>query len=112
MLPYGWWEFKFGKRELPKYLGEKRNFVLTVEELEKYAKILLETRDAAQREFGVVQSNIKALKVGRVPGYESPPRCTTLAHLLGYMVQVARQKLAIMQFCTDVLAARREKNDG
>lgn len=110
MLPYGWWEFKFGKRELPTYLGEKRNFVLTVEELEKYAKILLETRDTAQKEFNTVQLNIKALKVGRVyPG--DIPRCTSLAHLLTWMVQAAKLKLAIMNFSNDMLAARREERD-
>ena len=112
MLPYGWWEFKFGKRELPEYLGEKRNFVLTEQELEKYAVVLRETRDNAQRELDVVNTNIVALRTGRVKPWQEHPRCTSLAHLLGYMVQAAKQKLAIMNFCNDVLAARREKNHG
>lgn len=111
-MEYGWWERKRGNVKIPPYLGDKRNFTLSLEELEKYHTLLAEMKKAVEQEQEKVRVNHKAVRYGRIMSWDTPPRCTGLAHVMEFMVQCARSKLALTQFLVDVTGQRvKEKRD-
>lgn len=112
-LEYGWWERKRGNVKIPPYLGDKRNFTLTLEELEKYDAMLSAMVTVCTDERRKVRLNYVAMKNGQLPAFSTDtPRCTSLAHVMEFMVQCARSKLALTQFLVDVTGQRvKEKRD-
>lgn len=111
-LEYGWWERKRGKVMIPPYIGDKRNFTLTLKELENYHTVLAEMKKAVEQEQEKVRVNHKAVRDGRIMSWDGTPRCTGLAHVMEFMVQCARSKLALTQFLVDVTGQRvKEKRD-
>jgi hypothetical protein len=112
-LEYGWWERKRGNVMIPPYVGDKRNYTLTLEELEKYHALLLEMKETITNEQEKVRVNFKAVRDGRIMSWDTPPRCTGLAHVLEFQVRIARNKLSLMQFLVDSTGQRvKEKRDG
>jgi hypothetical protein len=106
-LEYGWWNRTRGNVVLPTSVGDTRNYVLTVEELAAYLTVLNDTLAAVEKEKLAVAFQLRAMEQGRLPTWEQrSPRCTTLAHVMEFLVSTAKNKLALMHVLLDASGKR------
>jgi hypothetical protein len=97
-LDYGWWEPTRGNIMLPKTIGQKNNYVLTHEELAAYEFILMEMKERIESEHARVVATLIALRKGKIDHWTKVmPTCFTVAHILQFMLKIAKSKLAIME---------------
>lgn len=100
-MTWGWWMNK-PNNPIPVYLGDdKRNIVLSVEELKEYDKLLVEMIEQVQQERQAVYWNLRAIEKrhhSELLAGRGAPRCTALPHALQFMVTMAKQKLAMLKF--------------
>lgn len=110
-LPYGWWQRHAGKgRVLPATIKDKRNYVLTLDELKQWHADLAIASEQLTEQRSRVLATIKALETGReARSWEThQPTCFTLAHALQYMVVTGKHKLATLQWMLAMMEKRRD----
>lgn len=104
-MTWGWWMNK-PNNPIPVYLGDdKRNIVLSVEELKEYDKLLVEMIEQVQQERQAVYINLRAVEKKHhselLTGRDAP-RCTCLAHALQFMVTMGKQKLVVLEYMAKI----------
>jgi hypothetical protein len=109
-LEYGWWERERGHVMLPDTLGDKRNFVLRLEDLKELDAHLTAVKTQLVDEQARLRTTIRALETGKHSELygRSEPRCYTLAHVLQMMVDIAKMKLAVMTALNSILQRRKD----
>lgn len=105
-LEYGWWERKRGVVKVPPFIGDERNFTLTSEELLTYGHLLGEMKQVIEKEYAAASLNYRAVTTGKVPYYESSPRCTSICDVLEFKVAHMKKELALMQLMSDICKQR------
>lgn len=102
-MTWGWWMNK-PNNPIPAYLGDdKRNIVLTLDELAEYDALLVQLIEKVEKERREVRINKLAIEKGRHSELwtgRDAPRCTALPHALQFMVTMAKEKLVLLEFMT------------
>lgn len=107
-LEWGWWK---SHDSIPATLGHPRNYVLTQDELATYDALLQGLLDTAGREKAKTGVNYRAVRDGRIMAGQDSPRCTTLAHVLEFMLALGQHKLAVMSFLNEITKKRNEARE-
>lgn len=107
MIPYCWWERKRGKVNLPEYIKDPRNFVLTPEELKEYMDVLMKLTSALEHEKRIVFTTYQAMTKGVHPSWaRDEPRLTCMVHVLEFVLKGKRFELALMTMLNKLLGGR------
>lgn len=99
-LEYGWWEKK--AQPLPDTVVHTNNYVLTIEEMQRYQSVLhaMEIEIAEEREN--VACTLRALKRGSVQSWESRiPQLPTLCSVMEFYLVMGKARLTFMHFVND-----------
>jgi hypothetical protein len=115
-LAYGWWEPKRRAAEMPPTLKDPKNYVLTAEELKAYDDLLTGLIVAVEEERKAVLLNYKAITYTtqqpvEIRWNQRVPRCTSVAHVLEFMLKTGRVKKAVMELLVGAAQKRREARE-
>ena len=103
-LEYDWW-----KRDLPTTLGDKRNYVLIEEELAAYCEVLESFATAIEQERVTAKLLLNVIRTKKLGYGNHIPRLFTLAHILEFMLKLAKVKLCVLNFLNDLARRRNEQ---
>lgn len=115
-LTYGWWEPKRRAAEMPATLKDPKNYVLTAEELKAYDDLLTGLIVAISEERAAVLLNYKAITYTtqtpvEIRWNQRTPRCTSVAHVLDFMLKAGRVKKAVMELLVAAAKKRTEERE-
>lgn len=111
-MPYKDLDWDWYKKPLPKTWGDKRNYVMTLAEMQTYSIALGRIAHAVAKEEAQVNAARKAMERKVSPSYMGEPVPLTLAQVLQFKCTMAKEELHLMHWLLD--ATKRilgERND-